>query len=65
MKRTPAFTLLFLTLGLTGSTLFAEEKEAAHIKVGDPVPNVILHDADGEIYNLRENIAKQPAVLIF
>lgn len=63
MKRIPFITLL--ALAITGSFLFAEEKESTHIKVGYPIPDVVLHDADGVEFKLRENVAEKPAVLIF
>lgn len=63
MKRIPFITLL--SLAISSALLMAEEKESTHIKVGNPIPDVVLHDADGAEFKLREHIAKQPAVLIF
>ncbi|MDP3851705.1 MAG: peroxiredoxin-like family protein [Luteolibacter sp.] len=63
MKRIPFITLL--SLAVSSAFLVAEEKPPAHLKTGDPIPDVVLRDADGGEFKLREHIAKQPAVLIF
>ncbi|MFU8892984.1 MAG: peroxiredoxin-like family protein [Luteolibacter sp.] len=63
MKHIPFITLI--TLAISTSLLSAEEKPPTHLKADDPIPAVVLRDAEGEKYDLREHIAKQPAVLIF
>lgn len=63
MKRIPFIALL--SLSLVGTSLAAEDKPFAHLKVGDPIPDVVLRDADGGEFKLRDHIAKKPAVLIF
>jgi len=63
MKRVPFITLL--SLAVSSAFLVAEEKPPTHLKTGDPIPDVVLRDADGGEFKLREHIAKQPVVLIF
>jgi peroxiredoxin len=59
--------LPFLTLALTlaAAPLSAEDESPAHLTAGDPIPDVVLRDADGEAVKLRGRVARQPAVLIF
>ncbi len=63
MKHIPIIALL--TLAVSTPPLLSEEEPPAHLEAGDPTPEVVLRDADGGEYNLREHIAEQPAVLIF
>jgi peroxiredoxin len=63
MKRISFLTLL--SIAVSSAFLVAEEKPPTHLKTGDSIPDVVLRDADGGEFKLREHIAKQPAVLIF
>jgi peroxiredoxin len=59
LRKLLAFSFLFPLLSA------AAENEIPHLKVGAPIPEVTLRDAEDQPVKLRETIAAKPAVLIF
>lgn len=57
------YLILFTTYKTLGNT--NSEKEKMEIKIGSTIPDVILHDQDGRLFNLKNETAGKNVVLFF
>lgn len=59
------YLMLFVAFISTGNSIKTEKENEMEIKVGSTVPNIVLHNQNGEIFDLKKKTAGKNVVLYF
>ena len=59
------YLMLFVAFISTGNSIKTEKENKMEIKIGSTVPNIVLHNQNGEIFDLKKKTAGKNVVLYF
>lgn len=59
------YLMLFVALISTGNSIKTEKENKMEIKIGSTIPNIVLHNQNGEIFDLKKETAGKNVVLYF